>query len=115
MPEYSYCELEIPQREILTWDSQVEPEARAQALLESEVLSREYGDGLIAARQVLVGMRKAFVDHGIDPMPSVFQVPSVVVPQEWNYLIDPTAVNRIQWSDPKPFRIDPRLLDPGLR
>jgi hypothetical protein len=48
------------------------------------------------------------------PLP-VRQVPTAVAPQEWNYLIDPDEQVFLNgWSEPKPFRIDPRLLDPGL-
>ena len=47
----------------------------------------------------------------------VQQVPSVVVPREWNYLINPTHDDfaELAWSEPQVFRIDPRLIDPALR
>lgn len=49
------------------------------------------------------------------PLP-VRQVPSAVIVQEWNYLIDPDDDTlRGGWIAPKEFRIDPRLLDPSLR
>jgi hypothetical protein len=47
-----------------------------------------------------------------------FQVPSAVIPQEWNYFIDPAetdSTESLRWSHPQPFRIDPRLVDPRLR
>jgi len=45
------------------------------------------------------------------------EVPSIVVPQERNYLINPEhpRFSQLTWSTPQPFRIDPRLIDPGLR
>src|SRR5580692_10561534 len=98
MPDYSYCELEIPDNRIAIWEQHVESEARTRALLESQVLSREFGD--------------MWIGHRADRRLAAMQVPSAVVPQEWNYLIDPSSAHLIQWSDPQPFRIDPRLLDP---
>jgi len=39
------------------------------------------------------------------------QVPSVVIPEEFNILLNPnhTAYRDIVWSEPRPFRFDPRL------
>ena len=39
------------------------------------------------------------------------QVPSVVVPEEFNILLNPKhgEYRGIVWSEPKPFRFDPRL------
>jgi RES domain-containing protein len=114
IPVLSYCELEIPEHQILPWvqaagvfGNSEYLALRTQAVLESEVLSRELGDNFIAARSRRPGP--------LGRRPAVMQVPSVVVPQEWNYLIDPAAENAVRWFDPQPFRIDPRLLDPNLR
>lgn len=42
---------------------------------------------------------------------AVLQAPSVVVPDEWNYLINPLHkdAKRISTVEVKPFRFDPRL------
>jgi len=39
------------------------------------------------------------------------QVPSVVIPEEFNILINPNhaGYGGLVWSDPRPFRFDPRL------
>ena len=106
-PAYSYSELAIPERQIEAWESTdpIRSPERRKAILESEVLSREEGDIWIRNRQ-----RKAV------PALPVRQVPSAVIPQEWNYLIDPDDDTlRGGWSAPREFRIDPRLLDPSLR
>jgi RES domain-containing protein len=41
----------------------------------------------------------------------VLAVPSAVIPQEMNYLLNPRHVNfkRIRVRNPEPFRFDPRL------
>ena len=38
-------------------------------------------------------------------------VPSVIIPEEFNVLLNPlhAAYNSLVWSDPQPFRFDPRL------
>jgi RES domain-containing protein len=110
LPEYSYSELEIQNRQVHPWD---EAPARTLAILESQELSRERGDDWIERRRKVSA-------RGILPQPlPVLQVPSAVVPQEWNYLIDPndwaSTFPATSWSRPKPFRIDPRLVDPDVR
>jgi RES domain-containing protein len=39
------------------------------------------------------------------------RVPSVVIPEEFNVLLNPTHAdyNSVQWAMPRPFRFDPRL------
>jgi len=39
------------------------------------------------------------------------QVPSVVIPEEFNILLNANhaGYNSLRWSDPRPFRFDPRL------
>jgi hypothetical protein len=39
------------------------------------------------------------------------QVPSVVIPEELNVLLNPnhTGYHDLVWSEPRPFRFDPRL------
>jgi RES domain-containing protein len=97
MPVLSWSEADVPGLLIEPWP---QDDFRARALLESEVLSREFGDAVLLNRA----------------MPAVL-VPSAIIPQEFNLLINPDCegFNRIQWSPPQPFRIDPRLLDAGLR
>jgi len=38
-------------------------------------------------------------------------VPSIVIPEEFNILLNPNhnAFRDLAWSDPRPFRFDPRL------
>jgi RES domain-containing protein len=84
-------------------------ESRTRAILESLVLSREIGDD--------------WVSHKPGPLSrtrkeeTILQVPSAVVPQEWNYIVNPASpdLDEIVWSEPAPFNIDPRLLWPALR
>lgn len=42
---------------------------------------------------------------------TIFSVPSVVIPEERNYLLNPAhpLFSRISWNAPKPFRFDSRL------
>jgi RES domain-containing protein len=42
---------------------------------------------------------------------AVLQVPSVVIPEEWNYVLNPAHPDfaRIEFSRPVPFRLDERL------
>jgi hypothetical protein len=39
------------------------------------------------------------------------QVPSVIIPEEFNVLLNPGHIGykRLVWSDPRLFRFDPRL------
>jgi RES domain-containing protein len=39
------------------------------------------------------------------------QVPSVVIPEEFNILLNPgdASYHALPWTDPRPFRFDPRL------
>lgn len=105
VPELSYAESVFRQSQIESW--KVPPE-RTHAILESEILSREMGDNWMARRRWEPARRR--------PLPAL-QVPSAVIPQEWNYVIDPEDAGFavLRWSDPKPFHIDPRLAGPALR
>lgn len=42
----------------------------------------------------------------------ILQVPSVVIDNEWNYVLNPSHPDftQITWSNPIPFSFDPRLL-----
>jgi RES domain-containing protein len=43
---------------------------------------------------------------------AILQVPSVVVDNEWNYVLNPSHPDfaQITWGAPTPFSLDPRLL-----
>ena len=123
-PDYAYSQLAIPEQQIEEWESTTasrSPERR-RAIFDSEVLAREEGDIWIHNRRALrqhsyrrPGTPEFKVPPWILTHP-VRQVPSAVIPQEWNYLIDPDDETlRSGWSVPRPFRIDPRLLDPRIR
>lgn len=102
IPQFVYSEIEVPDSWVKPW---AESELRTVAILGSSVLSREFGD---------FWLKRSMEDVGDHP---VQQVPSAVVPPEWNYLINPghEKFSELIWSEPKMFRIDPRLIDPALR
>lgn len=103
LPPLVYCEVSIPDEQIVPWGDRFS-QIRTEAILESLVLSREIGDGWINfSPGPLAQERNAR---------TALQVPSVVIPQEWNYLLNPASPHfpELIWSAPKPFRIDPRLL-----
>lgn len=147
VPQLSYSTISIPDRYIVRWT--IEP-TRTEAILESDVLSKEWGDrwlmdrtspvtpiryvrdnltgsflGRIARskfqyRLLPMAVRKRIHSHlsfqRSDASGPVHQVPSVVIPQEWNYLIDPEAWDtKNLWADPQLFHFDPRVVDPSLR
>ncbi len=110
-PEFWYSQLALKDVEIEPWPH-AETSARTEAL-DSEVLSREMGDNWLISPVALASYRTG----GRSPDPrTVLQVPSVVVPQEWNYLVAPSTEDLAKrWSEPKPFHIDKRLIDSSLR
>jgi RES domain-containing protein len=111
-PDYSYSELVLKENEIEPWPH-ADASARTAAMLDSEVLSRELGDDWLTNPVALASSRSG--RRSADPR-TVLQVPSAVVPQEWNYLVAPSTDNLAnRWSQPKPFHIDQRLIDPSLR
>jgi RES domain-containing protein len=106
LPLFHYAEVLFRDELIKPWESD---EHRTLAILESLELSREIGDDWVNYRpSPLSKERRA------NP---VRQVPSAVIPQEWNYIINPESpdFDEIVWSEPAPFNIDPRLLWPALR
>ena len=125
-PVYAYSQMTIPADQIEEWESAdpIRSPERRKAIFKSEVLSREEGDIWIRGRQRKTVPHKTYrpgepseieKSSWAPPLP-VRQVPSAVIPEEWNYLIDPSDdALRGGWSRPKAFRIDPRLLDPSLR
>jgi RES domain-containing protein len=44
-------------------------------------------------------------------MQLAIRVPSVIIPEEFNILLNPhhVAYESVIWSEPRPFRFDPRL------
>lgn len=125
-PIRAYSKVGIPEDQIERWESTdpIRSPERREAIFESEVLSREEGDLWIRDRQYKSVSLKTYRpgetseverSYAAPPLP-VWQVPSAVIPQEWNYLIDPDDdILRGGWSAPRAFSIDPRLLDPSLR
>jgi RES domain-containing protein len=101
LPPLVYAEVAVSDRRIRLWEKDY---TRTEAILESLVLSREVGDEWINSRPGTLSRER--IER------PVLQVPSVIVPQEWNYLINPASplFRDITWSEPKPFKIDPRLL-----
>lgn len=86
-------------------------------ILGSEVLSRMVGDRWLTDGVEYTGLDLIHEAVAGKFVKAVMQVPSAVIPQEYNYLIDPAHKQfcELTWSAPKPFHIDPRLIDPGLR
>ena len=85
---------------------------RRIALFESEVLSREFGDLWVRDRGVTqLSYSKGRLVETRREKP-VLEVPSVVIPSEMNYVINPNhpEFSRLKWEDPLPFRFDPRLV-----
>ena len=109
LPDFIYVEIQMSTEEVAVW-SRLASETRP--ILESEQLSREIGDRWL--RDPSLGFPP--LRRGGESAP-VMEVPSVVVPQERNYLLNPEhpRFSQLTWSAPQPFRIDPRLIDPGLR
>jgi RES domain-containing protein len=116
IPEFVYSEIEVPDGLMKSW---TENEHRTEAILGSSVLSREFGDFWLKRPIKTGGTDPVYVaslrrDLGDVP---VQQVPSAVVPPEWNYLINPEHddFRELTWSARRAFRIDQRLIDPALR
>lgn len=118
--DYMYCEVRFSRDLLLPWYSKPE---RTTALIESPVLSREHGDlflrrgepgkGYSALPSLLIGPEPE--PRGIPQrrrQSPVHKVPSVVIPREWNYLINPNhpRFEELVWSEPRAFVFDPRLI-----
>jgi RES domain-containing protein len=108
LPDLIYAEINIPIEEVIGWSW---PESETLPILDSEELSREMGDHWLRGHSPRLS-----VQYSSESVP-VMEVPSIVVPQERNYLMNPDhpRFSQLTWSVPQPFRIDPRLIDPGLR
>ena len=70
IPPLTFTEISIPDQLVMPWQK---TDGRTTALLESEILSREFGD--LCAQG--------------DPRFCVYAVPSAIITQEMNYLIFP--------------------------
>lgn len=126
LPSLVYVTIDIPDTVIARWEHS---DARTEEIMKSQELSRAIGDR----------WRVPFYES---PLPTPFttapdfltyvkrqelfpeirhhaakEVPSVVIPQEWNYVLNPasSSFDSLSWSEPKAFQIDPRLVDPELR
>ena len=132
-PDYAYSEIDVPEGLISPWTL---TGASSLAKIESPVLSQEYGDawhGRTTTRsfeniseqplpELLQSMPAEFRAHfrrahesiqrqKADSVP-VQAVPSVIVPREMNYLINPahSKFDQLVWSPAQAFRFDPRLI-----
>lgn len=118
--DYMYCEVRLSRDLLLPWYSTLE---RTKALIESAVLSREYGDlflrrgesgkGYSALPSLLIGPEREPRNIPRKRRQSpVHRVPSIVIPREWNYLINPNhpRFEELVWSEPRTFVFDPRLI-----
>ena len=94
----TFTEISIPDQLVMPWQK---TDGRTTALLESEILSREFGD--LCAQG--------------DPRFCVYAVPSAIITQEMNYLIFPLSPQfaEIGWGEQQPFPLDLRLTDPARR
>lgn len=106
LPEYEFCSIEIPDNLIRSWPFAPE-QPRHGAIVESDVLSREFGDEFLDDSALLYPRRPAQA------------VPSVILPAgtHWNYLLDPgsPSFDALKWSERRVFTFKPRLLSPDLR
>ena len=117
--DYMYSEVSFNRDLLLPWYSKPE---RTKALVESSVLSREYGDWFLSRGEPGRGY-SALPSLLIGPEPEprgiprkrrqspVHRVPSVVIPREWNYPINPNhpRFQELVWGEPRGFVFDPRL------
>jgi RES domain-containing protein len=128
-PDYAYSEIDVPEGLIRPWtltgDSSL-------AKIESPVLSREFGDAwfsTMTSPEVVTGLSDlvgkipaefhAHLRHIQESLQKetadsvlVQAVPSVIVPREMNYLINPAhpKFDQLVWSPAQAFRFDPRLV-----
>ena len=120
--DYVHCEIEVPDTLIYPWKLTGEV---ALARIESAVLSREFGDRWIASTTLLPNRWEDYlrslpqserdVLSAIDPAEigaPVQTVPSVIIPREMNFLINPQhpKFDELVWTKPERFEFDPRLL-----
>jgi RES domain-containing protein len=114
-PDYVYCEVEVPPALLSQWNLSGED---ALAKLESPLLAQEYGDRWLRRARPQNFRQLAWqVLHPELKGAPVQAVPSVIVPREMNYLINPNhpQYGQLRWGEPKPFRFDPRLIGSTAR
>ena len=130
-PGYRFCEVAVPDGLIISWTL---ASKETHALIESPILSREFGDRWLgdAAIKPLTNVKQKLREvsraRGESPekvlelerrirvgkrkITPVQAVPSVIIPREMNYLINPAhpQFDQLRFGEPMPFRFDPRLL-----
>lgn len=76
--------------------------------IEEDQLSPNWRD--CPAPEALQALGTAWSNRG---QTAVLSVPSAVIPEERNYLLNPFHADfrKIRWSEPRPFQWDPRLLN----
>jgi RES domain-containing protein len=117
-PDYVLYEIEVPDRLVGPWNpARILSEQEALATVESPVLSREYGDewyrrATNPPEPSPFGASYHFPEEPSRLLPPVQTVPSVIIPREMNYLISAAhpQFNELVYSEPRPFRFDPRLI-----
>ena len=127
VPSFEYCAINIPDDLIGVWPLQ-HSDPRHTAILQSPVLSQEFGDEFLQMNANLVGAVDAdyvVVDGPAEgsllvrgwPGLPVQAVPSVVIPDSFNFLIDlnQERFRELVWNVPHVFEFEPRLLNPDLR
>jgi RES domain-containing protein len=119
--DYVFCEIDVSEELITPWRFTGKS---ALAKIESPVLSREYGDAWITrtrsrqspenvSEHILAAQGEIERLEGeAQPATPVLAVPSVIIPREMNFLINPLhpEFHRIGWGEPLAFRFDPRLV-----
>ena len=100
----SLCEIEFPDKLVnRVWMTSIQQVGAAEYLASPGGIeeSRHLGDNFLVARSGYTAL----------------EVPSSVVPQESNYVINPRHPHfeKLVWSQPKEFVFEPRVLDPSLR
>jgi RES domain-containing protein len=119
VPTFYYCSIEIPDELIEPWPFTPE-HPRHSAILESEVLSQDFGDEFLDDAAGGEPNPFSLIVERLDRFAHPVQaVPSVVMP--WgthrNFLLNPLNANfeGLRWSASKPFEFEPRLLHSHLR
>jgi RES domain-containing protein len=110
--DYVFTRFTIPDGLIQVWG---EPKSRTIEIVKSETLSRNCGDNWLAYGKTVAGIRFRGMSFEGSPRfvrSPVQTVPSIIIPQEWNYLLDPDhpRFERIDWADPELFQFDLRLI-----
>ena len=120
--DYVFCEITLEDALVEPWSLSGDD---ALAKIESPILSREFGDQYLdpagpgKVEELLTESWLSPTDpvyagiiEDIRKRKPVCAVPSVIIRREMNYLINPNhpTFDQLVWSDPEPFRFDPRLM-----